>query len=258
MLLLKVKVTLNHFHFFKDVSTSRIDVCNMDAPPEIPAPPVPASPPHDTRKPVGSTKDSDVKQHRHSTISLDTQPPPSQQWQTGGQGKGTSSRSVDSALPMPKSLGPPGKRTATRTQSHRRPAPEPSNAPLEVISDRPLVSKSAPEVAPAPSSTNSNKSSGGSSSKPSGGSSSKPSGGSSSKAFGGSSGKPFGGSSSKPSGGSADAASCYENVPAENMQLLVGEGYRKDMVLKALNISRNDLTIAREILREFSSQNAKT
>ena len=44
----------------------------------------------------------------------------------------------------------------------------------------------------------------------------------------------------------------YENLPLESVQQLIAEGFSSDTALRALSIARQDVNLARRILREFS------
>lgn len=46
----------------------------------------------------------------------------------------------------------------------------------------------------------------------------------------------------------------YENINLDYIARLVGEGYPKDIVVRALGITRNDLEMACDILHEFGSK----
>lgn len=54
--------------------------------------------------------------------------------------------------------------------------------------------------------------------------------------------------------GKHHAAAYYENIEIDYINQLTQEGYQKETVVKALSISRNDIELAREILREFASR----
>ena len=44
----------------------------------------------------------------------------------------------------------------------------------------------------------------------------------------------------------------YENLNMDYISQLCNEGYSQSRVIRALGITRNDLTMARDILQEFS------
>ena len=44
----------------------------------------------------------------------------------------------------------------------------------------------------------------------------------------------------------------YENLNMDYIAQLCGEGYTQSRVIRALGITRNDLTMARDILQEFA------
>lgn len=46
----------------------------------------------------------------------------------------------------------------------------------------------------------------------------------------------------------------YENINLDYIARLVGEGYPKDIVVRALGITRNDLEMACDILHEFGAK----
>lgn len=46
----------------------------------------------------------------------------------------------------------------------------------------------------------------------------------------------------------------YENINLDYIARLVSEGYPKDIVVRALGITRNDLEMACDILHEFGSK----
>ncbi|XP_028035186.1 E3 ubiquitin-protein ligase CBL-B-like, partial [Bombyx mandarina] len=46
----------------------------------------------------------------------------------------------------------------------------------------------------------------------------------------------------------------YENINLDYIARLVGEGYPKEIVVRALGITRNDLEMACDILHEFGSK----
>lgn len=49
----------------------------------------------------------------------------------------------------------------------------------------------------------------------------------------------------------------YENIEIDYLNQLTQEGYQKETVMKALSIARNDIELAREILREFASRTSR-
>ena len=51
---------------------------------------------------------------------------------------------------------------------------------------------------------------------------------------------------------SFDGSVSYENLNMDYIAQLCGEGYPQSRVIRALGITRNDLTMARDILQEFA------
>ena len=51
-----------------------------------------------------------------------------------------------------------------------------------------------------------------------------------------------------------DAKTPYENLHMDYLALLIQEGFAKEAVVRALVITRNDINMARDILREFVSK----
>ena len=51
---------------------------------------------------------------------------------------------------------------------------------------------------------------------------------------------------------SFDGSVSYENLNMDYIAQLCGEGYTQSRVIRALGITRNDLTMARDILQEFA------
>jgi len=46
----------------------------------------------------------------------------------------------------------------------------------------------------------------------------------------------------------------YENLDMDNISGLLAEGYEREAVLRALGIAKNDLPMAKEILKEFATR----
>lgn len=51
-----------------------------------------------------------------------------------------------------------------------------------------------------------------------------------------------------------DSTVCYENLNMDYIKKLVGEGYSRDSVIKALGITRNNVDMACDILHEFGTK----
>lgn len=51
-----------------------------------------------------------------------------------------------------------------------------------------------------------------------------------------------------------DTTVCYENLNMDYIKKLVGEGYSRDAVIKALGITRNNVDMACDILHEFGTK----
>ncbi|OXA60622.1 E3 ubiquitin-protein ligase CBL [Folsomia candida] len=51
-----------------------------------------------------------------------------------------------------------------------------------------------------------------------------------------------------------DDSTSYENINMDYISRLTGEGFPQDLVIRALGISRNDIEISRDILREFGTR----
>jgi len=49
-------------------------------------------------------------------------------------------------------------------------------------------------------------------------------------------------------------ATSYENLNMDYIARLTGEGFSKDLVIRALGITRNDIQMARDILNEFGTR----
>lgn len=59
---------------------------------------------------------------------------------------------------------------------------------------------------------------------------------------------------SEGAGEGEDAHTAYENLHMDYLATLTQEGFAQDAVIRALVITRNDIVMARDILREFASK----